>query len=111
MSTSDSAPPALEIPEERGRSWRPWVLAGVLVGATGLAAWGAGARPAQLWTKPAPSLTTIEIDRGDVALVVTENGSLESADSATVRCEVEALMGNTLQQAGGMGGRGGTMAG
>lgn len=107
MSLDESAPPALEIPEERGPSWRPWALATAIVAAMGLAAWGSGVRPSRLWTTPKAQLSTVEVDEGDVALVVTENGTLESADSSTVRCEVEALLGTT----GTTGSRTGTTAG
>jgi multidrug resistance efflux pump len=51
----------------------------------------------------------LEVDQGDLALVVTENGSLESAKNATVRCQVEALIGMVggAQGAGGPNARGG----
>ena len=38
-------------------------------------------------------LATVEADRADVALVLTENGSVESADDAVIRCRVESFLG------------------
>ena len=38
-------------------------------------------------------LDFVEIDRGDVDIVVVEQGTVESANNTTVRCQVEALIG------------------
>lgn len=111
MSTRETAPPALDIPKERRAAWGPWILATGLVAVTGLAAWGSGIRPSQLWSTPKSTLATVSIDEGTITLIVTENGSLESADSATVRCQVEALMGTTAAQGGAGGARGGAATG
>src|SRR4051794_39264178 len=106
MSSDGSAPKALVIPEERRPPWRSWLLPASIVALAGFGAWGAGVKPSRLWSKTAPTLAVLEVDRGDVDLVVTENGSLESADNATVRCEVEALIGLTGGAAGkAQGGR------
>ena len=40
-----------------------------------------------------PVLETLEVDQGDVSLVVTENGFLESSVDDVVRCRVESMMG------------------
>src|SRR4051794_7094783 len=111
MPLDESAPASLVIPEERGTSWRPWLLAGGIATVLVLGAWGSGLRPSRLWSSPVPTLNTLEVDRGDVVLVVTENGSLESADNATVRCQVEALIGTTGGAGGSQGNRSGTSGG
>ncbi len=41
----------------------------------------------------APEVATVEVDQGDVSLVVTENGVLESSVDDVVRCRVESLLG------------------
>jgi multidrug resistance efflux pump len=41
----------------------------------------------------ANALPTVEIDRGDIPIYVVETGSLESANNATVKVQVEALLG------------------
>ena len=60
----------------------------------------------------AVELSTLEVDEGPLMAVVMETGTLESADNATIRCKVEALMGQVGgvagQAAGQAGGRGGT---
>jgi len=67
----------------------------------------------RLWSGSPQRIDTVQIDRGGVFLVVTENGTLESSDNATVRCEVEALLGvNGMAAGGAQGGArpGGTAA-
>jgi HlyD family secretion protein len=41
---------------------------------------------------PRPPLTTVAVDQGDVALVVTETGVLESSVDDLVRCRVESFL-------------------
>jgi HlyD family secretion protein len=40
-----------------------------------------------------PAMATVEVDQGDVSLVVTENGILESSVDDVVRCRVESFVG------------------
>jgi HlyD family secretion protein len=40
-----------------------------------------------------PALATVEVDEGDVSLIVTETGVLESSVDDVVRCRVESLLG------------------
>ncbi len=49
---------------------------------------GAGRPPSGLL----PETGTVEVDRGDVFQVVTENGSIESSDESVVRCRVESFL-------------------
>ena len=68
-----------------------------------------------------PPLGLVEIDKGDVDIVVVEYGALESANNTTVRCQVEALIGTVggargrhfegSGAAGGGSGQGGSGAG
>ena len=51
-----------------------------------------GYRAAQLQEKPGPAVATVEVDKGDVALVVTETGVLESSVDDVVRCRVESFL-------------------
>jgi HlyD family secretion protein len=44
-------------------------------------------------TRPIADLPTVEVDRADVAWVLTENGSVESSDDAVIRCRVESFLG------------------
>ncbi len=103
MSFDLNATTPLVIPKRR-RFWRVWFfLLAVPLGAAALWAWHSGFRLSQLWAQAGDrTLLTLEVDRGDVDVYVTENGSLESANNATVRCKVEALIG----QVGGAAGPG-----
>ena len=51
-----------------------------------------GPRPVSARVLP-PPVATVEVDQGDVSLVVTENGVLESSVDDVVRCRVESLLG------------------
>jgi multidrug resistance efflux pump len=77
--------------------------------------WAAGIRPDRLWGKPPARFSLVAVDHGPVQSYVVESGSLESADNATVRCEVEALVamagGGQPGAGGAAGGRGGATAG
>ena len=53
-----------------------------------------GHNPDPFVTKSSISnLATVEVDQGDVALVVTEDGSLESSDDDVIRCRIESFLG------------------
>src|SRR5262245_59094309 len=43
-------------------------------------------------SSPRPSLATLEVDQGDVAVVVTETGVLESSVDDMVKCRVESFL-------------------
>jgi HlyD family secretion protein len=111
MATDLSAPAQLVIPQDRPRPWRAWVV-GVMIVALGVGfwSWRTVKRPAFFWGRPTARFATLEVDRGDVSLFVVENGSLESAENAMVRCRVEALVG-VSGAAQGQGGRGGMAGG
>jgi HlyD family secretion protein len=77
-------------------------------------AWQSGYRPPMLSQVATMPIGFVEIDRGDVDIVVVEYGALESASNTTVRCQVEALMGTvggaqggTAKGSGGTGGSSG----
>lgn len=109
MPSDELTPTPLVIPDERRPSWQRWAFATAITGTVVACVFAAVVRPSQVWSKTAPPPETVEVDQGDLTLVVTENGTLESANNATVRCEVEALIGMTGgAQAKGQGGnRGG----
>jgi HlyD family secretion protein len=50
-------------------------------------------RPASLEHGSVPAVAIVEVDQGDVSLVVTENGVLESSVDDVVRCRVESILG------------------
>lgn len=101
------APNEFTTAEERGwPGWWVWLSVGlVLAVAAGYGGWKAGLRPGQ-WFGPrqGAALATLTIDEGELYAVVTENGTLESADNASVRCQVEALLGVTGGSTGTTGG-------
>lgn len=61
-----------------------------------------------------PRMVLVSVDQGDIVSLVVENGTVESANNTTVRCEVEAIVGkvggSTPQGMGG-GGAGRTAGG
>ena len=65
-------------------------FAGVLALGVGL---GMKYLPGSVQPGAVPVLETLEVDQGDVSLVVTENGFLESSVDDLVRCRVESMMG------------------
>lgn len=78
---------------------RWWVLAVMVVLTIGAGGWFAvqRTRSAQAGENRTP---TVEVDRGDVPIFVVETGSLESTDNATVKCQVEALLGAVVVATG-----------
>ena len=74
-----------------GQTWR---IAAAAVCIPGIS-WGLSNRD---WPNPfrssrLESLSTVTVNRGDVVQVVTEGGSLESANTPSVRCRVESVVG------------------
>ena len=49
--------------------------------------------PGSIRHESLPDVATVEVDQGDVSLVVTETGVLESSVDDVVRCRVESLLG------------------
>jgi HlyD family secretion protein len=93
----------IEIPKVRRGYWGlvKIVAALVAIGCAGWA-WSAGYRPPLLGQERPAAYEIVEIDRGDINLVVMETGTVESSNNRTVRCTVEALLG----QVGGSQGMG-----
>lgn len=112
MSLNGNAPFELIIPETPHRSRRIWVLLALLL--TPLCLFlTIGTKLRASWNRlnTPPPLMALAVDEGDIDLIVTENGTLESSNNATARCQVEALIGMVggAQGAMGPGGRpGGT---
>ena len=80
------------------------------------AIWFSGTSEALGLSQPKSLLKTVRVTEGDIQVVVTESGTLESAKNATVKCQVEALVGQVGGQqgnakAGGGGNRGGSGGG
>ena len=74
-----------------GRTWR---IAAMIVCIPGIF-WGLGNRdwPIPLRSRRPEGLSTVTVNRGDVVQVVTEGGSLETANTPSVRCRVESFVG------------------
>jgi multidrug efflux pump subunit AcrA (membrane-fusion protein) len=74
----------------------------------GVGIWLTGYRSLQAFSQPSP-VPLVEIDTGDIPIYVVESGTLESSNNATIRCQVEALLGTISDTGGGRSGRfGGT---
>ena len=75
-----------------GRGGLKWPLAVAIAGSIGLCLvlsaehWAGPFRPRSL-----PAIETVVVDQGDVTLVVTENGSIESSVDDVIRCGVESF--------------------
>jgi HlyD family secretion protein len=85
---------AVQILKPRCRGGRAWwiVAAGVATAAATVCALGMGRRSGDLPSSVARELETVEVDRGDLALVVTEKGALESSLDDVIRCRVEPFL-------------------
>ena len=70
----------------------PWLS--LAIACTLASCWFAasGKRPGRFGAGPQPSLATVAVDQGDVDLVVTETGFLESSVDDVVRCRVESFL-------------------
>lgn len=113
---------ATDPPSHVKRPRRPrmsWVLLSlsVFIG-TATGAWVMGYSPRRLtamvrnFSTPTNTLATLPVDTGDIDLEIVESGTLESANSVPVKCQVKALLGTVNSAVGGMqqgggGGRGG----
>ncbi len=107
--------PHLDIPVERVWPWRFWVVTGLILGFfVTVGSWKAGLiQPSKLWARKVKMLQTVPVDEGTLFVVITENGSLESSNNATIRCQVEALIGlvGGAAQGGGAAAGGGRPGG
>jgi HlyD family secretion protein len=92
----------IEIPQVR-RGFLGYLKIGTAVMALGGMAWAwqMGYRPPMLSRSSNQPLNFVEIDRGDVDILVVEQGTIESANNTTVRCQVEALIGTVGGAQGG----------
>lgn len=113
QTASSQAPLVVAAPNREARRRGPWsALAVVTLAVVGLGLWGSG-----IFSPKARSQSTgisfVEVDRGDIAIDIVESGTLESTNNATVRCQVEALIGTVGGQVAGSGGggRGGNRGG
>lgn len=109
MKKMDFTP--IDIPQVRRSPWGLVKVALVLVFVGGVfAAWQMGFLT-KLMGKPAgPAFQLVEVDRGDIEISVVETGTVESANNATLRCKVEALLG-TVGGQGSATGKAGAGAG
>jgi len=85
---------AAGISKPRWRGGRAWRIATAVVTAAVavVCALGMGHRTSGSPSSAASELETVEVDRGDVVLLVTENGSLESSIDDVIRCRVESFL-------------------
>ena len=78
------------------RRWLVPSLCGAALTAAALGLWcvvSMSFRPGSSEHRSLPAMATVEVDQGDVSLVVTENGVLESSVDDLVRCRVESFVG------------------
>jgi HlyD family secretion protein len=92
----------IEIPQVR-RGFLGYVKIGAALMALGGVAWAwqIGSRSPMFSQSSKQPLNFVEIDRGDIDIVVVEQGTVESANNTTVRCQVEALIGTVGGTQGG----------
>jgi HlyD family secretion protein len=92
---TDLPPQATASRPAPGQGRRSTWIAAVVFGAGAMAVCMAltGYRPAGSRSMSLPAFETVEVDRGDLVVVVTENGTLESGDDSIVRCQVESFLG------------------
>ena len=92
----------IEIPQVR-RSFLGYMKIGAALMALGGAAWAwhEGYRSPMFSQSSKQPVDFVEIDRGDVDIVVVEQGTVESASNSTIRCQVEALIGTVGGAQGG----------
>lgn len=109
MSIDVSAPAHLVVSTRRRRPWWPWLVLAMPVVFASFWLAGTRARRARLFSGTPVALSTVAVDRGDLFTEVVEYGTLESANNATVKCQVEAVIGlvGGAQAGTGAGGRGG----
>lgn len=115
MSQSrENAPAPAPQPSARRGSWPRAVVLLLSLAATVLGGWAAKDRVLRAARGgPRQELAALSVDQGDVPVVVIESGALESANNATVKCKVEALMGQVggaQPKAGGAPAGGGASA-
>ena len=113
MSIDISAPAHLVVSTKRRRPLWPWLVLAVPILSASFLLAGTRARRTRLFSGTPVELATVAVDRGDMFVQVIENGTLESANNATVKCQVEAVIGLVGGAQGGMsaGGRGGRSGG
>ncbi len=115
MSLNGNPPSGLAIPETPRRTRRLWFVLAILVLTPVVLFLAIGSKIRASWTRMSapPRIETVLVDVGDIDMIVTENGTLESANNATARCQVEALLGTVggTQGATGAGGQGGGQGG
>lgn len=104
MTMTTSRPVPITIPSRTKKPRRLltilWMALVAAIG-TGGVLWASGVRPGSLWSDDEFSrLPTVEVDRGDIPVYVVESGTLESADNATIKNEVEALLGQVTSNLG-----------
>ena len=91
--TTDSKASEISRPKTRLPGKRSsWITATVVFAAVVCWALGMGLKSRKLWSSSPPVLATAEVDRGDIAQIVTETGSVEGSDDDVVRCQVESFL-------------------
>jgi HlyD family secretion protein len=94
------------VPQSRRHRF-PWkTLAGLsLLIALAGGSWASGF-PRAFWGPQADPIETVAVTRGDIAVYLAESGVVESTSNATVKCQVEALLGSVSTNTNGSGGMG-----
>ncbi|MFO0956655.1 MAG: HlyD family efflux transporter periplasmic adaptor subunit [Isosphaeraceae bacterium] len=100
---------SVRVRRRRPHNPRWWMMAASVTLTIGLGTWFAIQRTRSVQAE-VNRIPTVEVDRGDVPIYVVETGSLESTDNATVKCQVEALLGAVTAPSSGSGSRQGGAA-
>jgi multidrug resistance efflux pump len=115
MSLNGNPPSGLVIPKTPKSARRLWFILAILLLTPVVLFLAIGSKIRASWARlgAPPRLQTVLVDEGDMDMIVTENGTLESANNATARCQVEALIGTVggAQGAMGAGGQAGGQGG
>src|SRR4051812_40937080 len=114
MIPDQTTPAPLVIPASKRRAPGLWLLLTSLLVSAGLVVWGTGFRPSQIWANTSSTtLSFVKVDEGPLALIVVENGTLESSNNTKAICQVEAIIGlvGGAQGAAGKGGAQGKSGG
>jgi HlyD family secretion protein len=102
----------IEIPQVRRGYWGHVKIGAALLAIVGATcAWQSGYRPPLFSQSTRVPLDFVEVDQGDVDIVVVEQGTLESAKNTPIRCLVEALIGTVGGAQGGTSGKASGTAG
>ncbi len=105
MSIGHELPKLTAIPQPRQRNRLQGMLKiAIALAVIGGAGWAitSGEVSRRMFKQEKPTERFVEVDRGQIGLTIVENGTVESANNAVLRCQVEALVGQMGGTQGGV---------